>query len=153
MRVVVDSLVALMLAGILAGIVMKHRAEDDAEARVERTRESVQWLARQLALQAALGKVTLNDRGHPMTVDPAWFEPSLPENQLVGTAHPWLEVAGPLDKDLEHPRERVATDRSLARFWYNPSIGVVRARVAPCVSDAETIATYERVNGCVLGGR
>jgi hypothetical protein len=35
-------------------------------------------------------------------------------------------------------------------FWYNPALGIVRARVPRTLSDADAIDTYNRVNGTAI---
>jgi hypothetical protein len=35
-------------------------------------------------------------------------------------------------------------------FWYNPALGVVRARVPRTLSDAEALELYNEVNGTRL---
>ena len=39
---------------------------------------------------------------------------------------------------------------AVAQFWYNPRHGVIRARVPMAMSDAETLAIYNQVNGSNL---
>jgi len=150
MRLLIDSLVAVMLAALLASIILSNRAEVDQAQDIETARLDLHRLQREVYLQAALGHVPLTDNGFPITVDPEWFETGLPKNPLLGPDHPWLEVASASQRDLKHPPDRMAADRSTAKFWYNPQQGIVRARVSSDLSEREALSLYNSVNGCNL---
>ena len=94
MRLLRDTLVALMLVGILAGIVWHNRSDVDRQAMLDAVREDVRRFQQQILLQATLGEVEQSERGYPATVDPKWFAGSLPANDLLGPEHPWLEIEG-----------------------------------------------------------
>jgi hypothetical protein len=104
----------------------------------------------QIALQYALARVERNERGYPVTVDPEWFQGQLPANPLLGPEHPWVEIASPEQKELLHPQERVASGKTSAKFWYNPHMGIVRARVPGGMSDAASVELYNYVNDTSL---
>jgi len=82
-----------------------------------------------------------------VTIDPAWFQEAAPGNPLLDEDRPWVEVAGTSQADLLHPPVRMAVEKSIAAFWYNPYQGVVRARVPVMVSDDKATELYNRVNG------
>ena len=154
MRLFIDTLMALMLIALLGGLVWMKRDDQTQQAHREIARTEVRRFQQQIALQSALASVTdeqaAHKRGYPPTVDPAWFTDSLPENPLLDDSHPWVEVAGPNEKDFTHPLQRVATSSSTAKFWYNPNNGVIRARVPLAISDAAALETYCFVNDCQL---
>ena len=150
MRLLIDSLVAVMLAALLGAIVLAERREQDWYRDIEIASVDLHRLQREIYLQAALGDVPLSDRGFPVTVDPEWFETGLPRNPLLGPDHPWLEVAGAAQQHLTHPPKRMAVDRQTAKFWYNPYQGVVRARVSSELAEHEALTLYNQVNGCRL---
>jgi hypothetical protein len=150
MRLLIDSLVAMMLAALLGAIVLSNRSEQDWYRDVETATVDLHRLQREVYLQAALAEVPLTDRGFPVTVDPEWFEGGLPRNPLLGPDHPWLEVASSGQQNLMHPPQRMAGDRTIAKFWYNPYQGVVRARVSSEMSEQEALALYNQINGCRL---
>lgn len=150
MRLFMDSVIALMLTAILAGVVWYRKVDQTNHTMRETARSEVRRFQQQIALQSALAQVERNDRGYPLTVDPDWFKGSLPMNPLLGVNHPWLEVAAPDQKDLLHPPNRIASSSLLAKFWYNPAAGVVRARVPAEVSDAAALELYNFVNESVL---
>jgi hypothetical protein len=150
MRIVIDSLVAVMLAAVLAGVVFYERTEESLENESAEARASVTRITRQAKLHAVMGQTQVNERGHATSISPEWFAGSLPENPLLNDAHPWLEVASPSQKTLSHPPDRVARDTRTAKFWYNPANGQVRARVPMTVSDERALALYNRVNDSQL---
>ena len=150
MRILLDTLIAVMLVGVLAGFVLYQRNENDVEKDMQTTRAEVHRMQREVALQSSLEKVERNERGYPLTIDPQWFGFALPKNDLLPEGHPWLEIAGPMEKDLDHPPVRVAYDRSLAKFWYNPSTGMVRARIPGNQPDPDLLKMYNAVNDCSL---
>jgi hypothetical protein len=151
MRIVIDSLVAVMLAGVLASVIMFNREDGVEEHLVEQTREAVREVRQQLTLQVALEKTDLNDYGWPRTIDPDWFTSGLPKNTLLDeNARPWLEVAGIGDRDRDHPANIVASSKTLAAFWYNPYNGVVRARVPEGTTDETSLRLYNSVNASLI---
>ena len=150
MRLLVDILLALMLCGVLAGVVMYKRGEISSKQDLEQTRVDVRRFQQQITLHAQLGQVEHSKRGFPMTIEPAWFSDNLPRNPLLGPGHPWLEIAGIIQADLTHPPIRVGADNTSAKFWYNPYTGNVRARVPAGLSDAETLKLYNYVNSSDL---
>lgn len=150
MRLLMDSVVALMLVVLLGGVMWHNRTDQTDTRHRDTAKMEVQRFQRQIALQSTLAKVARNERGYPETIDPDWFSGNLPQNTLVEISHPWLEVAGPDQAELLHPVERVAFEKRLAKFWYNPRTGVVRARVPSELSDTETLELYNYVNDCNL---
>ena len=148
MRVIVDTLVALMIAGVLAGVVIHHRSKDDHVADAEGARVIVTQIQRELTLQGSLGSVETTRQGCPVTVDPAWFGESVPANPLLDDDdRPWMEIAPYRDRALDHPASRSALTREMASFWYNPYKGIVRARVPAAMTDAAAATLYNTVNG------
>ncbi len=146
MRLIIDSLLALMLVGVLAGVGLHYRHARQVEQQIELTRSEVRRFQAQIMLQAALEKVPLSQRGYPVTIDTKWFGDSLPTNLLLGPAYPWVEIASATERNRLHPTRRMATTRQLAQFWYNPNTGMVRARVPDSVSDATALRLYNRIN-------
>lgn len=150
MRLLLDTLVALMLAAILVGVVFQSRTDSQVDQARETTRLELRRFQQQIALQSALAKVERTERGYPVTIDPQWFQGSLPSNPLLGPEHPWVEIASPEQEDFMHPQERVASNKGIAKFWYNPHTGVVRARVPVGMSDNASLELYNFVNDASL---
>ncbi len=150
MRLIIDTLAALMVVGVLAGVVMYNQNAGDERARNEMAREETRRFQREISRQAALNTIENRDRGYPNTIDPKWFQGNLPANSLLGPEHPWVEIASSGQRDLSHPLDRVATDEDAASFWYNPHQGTIRARVSSEVSDARALELYNFINDCDL---
>jgi type II secretory pathway pseudopilin PulG len=150
MRQMMDVLVALMLAGLLAGAVMYTHHGRSQTAMKDRARDELRRFQQQISLQTALEQTELNDAGFPATVDPAWFNGALPANPLLSTSHPWVEVADSSQRAQAHPTDVVPRDGKSARFWYNPYRGIVRARVPAGISDTATLDIYNHVNEVAL---
>jgi type II secretory pathway pseudopilin PulG len=150
MRLLIDSLVALMLAGVLAGVLLQERAAQSEDEQLETLREETRRFQRQVMLESAMGGVQKNESGYPVSINPEWFGEQLPSNPLLADVHPWLEMAGPDQRALDHPPDRTATRPEQARFWYNPWKGRVRARVPRSATDAEAVELYNYANDCQL---
>jgi len=146
MRVLVDSVVAVLLAAVLGGVLVYERADRERGEAVEAARESVRRIGEEIRLRAVTSGTRLNGRGWPVTVDPEWFDHDVPQNLLLSPDRPWLEIASIEEANLDHPPVRIATDRETPAFWYNPGTGVVRARVPVQISDRRTTDLYNEVN-------
>lgn len=150
MRLILDSLMAVVLAALLAGILLHQRHEQQRQSDLETVRANVRLIQQQIMLQSALERVPRNEYGFPITIDPQWFGDMVPRNPLLGPDHPWMEVAGADEARLTHPVVRTGDHPFTACFWYNPITGTVRARVPHTVSDRRTLELYNFVNGCNL---
>jgi hypothetical protein len=150
MRLVLDGLVALMLAGILAGIVIFNERREERGDKIRATRDAIHEIQAHLKVQIALEEVEMTDAGWPRTIDPEWFPLHQPRNLLLSDNRTWIEVVGPKDRMQQHPRNITGDDRNLAAFWYNPYQGIVRARIPAGLSDVETISLYNQVNGTTI---
>ena len=150
MRLLLDTLVAIMLTALLGGVMWHHRNIQTTTHDRETTRAEVRRFKQQISLQSALATVERNERGYPDTINPEWFVGNLPANALLDDTHPWLEVAGPEERDQMHPTQPVATNNTIAKFWFNPNNGIVRARVPVALSDTAALETYMFVNECTM---
>ncbi len=151
------NLTALMcLAGATVGLSVHYGREAEAEHRAGQTAHAVEVIAQVVDLQAVKTGTQTSISGWPATIDPAWFdnEEGVPRNALVDEAdaeagvsgRPWLDIAGADEAGLQHPRIRQTVNGQLAKFWYNPAMGVVRARVPVLVSDSDATELYNEVN-------
>lgn len=150
MRFVVNVLIALMLLGILTGVVVMRDIQHQHQAALDQAQHDLRRLQREVMLQASLRQVEMSETGYPLTIDPAWFEDNLPRNDLIGPAHPWVEIAHEDHRRLDHPTVKIAAEKDVARFWYNPYTGRVRARVPTATSDATALKTYNYINNVNL---
>lgn len=148
MRLLIDSLIAVMLIGILAGVLLHHRAGQQAAARVQQACEALARLHEQVVYHAALtGEV--GDPSFPNRVDRAWFPDGVPVNALAGASRPWIDSAPQGDKG-QHPPDPVLDRPNQAGFWYNPASGIVRARVPRQITGQDTLDLYNHVNATAL---
>jgi len=150
MRQLLDILVAVMLAGLITGGVLMHRSAERRKEDIAQVKASVASFQGQLHLMRAIiggDEIPRSIAGYPLEIDPEWFEHGLPGHPLLNDGRPWLEIAGPDQCHLWHPEQRVADDRSLAAFWYNPCQGIVRARVPRTRFESRDAALYAYVNG------
>jgi len=147
MRLLVDSLIALMLVAVLGGVLWHRRAAEEQVERVEATQQSLRAIEAQALYHGSLGKIETTLMGYPFKVEQTWFT-QLPMNLLAQSGN-WLEVAGEPMQHEPNP-EHVTADQGRAAFWYNPYRGIVRARVAPQMSTQATIDLYNLVNGTSL---
>ncbi len=148
MRTVIDTLIAVVLLGMLAGVGWYKLRGAEEDKRVTVTQAALQLIHGQVLYHAGLGDVPLNKSGHPVSIDAGWFETE-PTNACVEGEAPWMQVAQEAAYRQRHPKKIVA-DIDHAMFWYNPYLGVVRARVSAQISEQETVTLYNQVNGATL---
>jgi hypothetical protein len=146
MRRLVDLLAILAFLGVGAAIFYTQKEQQDQQAAVDLATQSVRMFDLKIKYHAATEGAELTARGWPVTIDPNWFEGAVPRNPLLSGNRPWLEIAGPQDAELQHPRLRFAVDEQIASFWYNPYNGSLRARVPVTTSDEEALSIYNTVN-------
>lgn len=147
MRIVIDSLIAVMLVAVLACVLMLNHQRRDGEASVAVVQNALKRLHDQAAYHTALASAERETL--LVHVHEAWFGRDLPTNVLAEGERPWLDLAPPGDFGL-HPPDPVISGSNQAGFWYNPTTGTFRARVMPGPSEAQTLALYNRVNGTAL---
>jgi len=146
MRLMLNTVVALVLVGVLGGVVYKDRVARDRETLEVQTQQEVRRFQQQIHLQAALMFSETNVPGYPEMVKPAWFGGKLPRNLLLEPGHPWLEIASPDEAALQHPRRRTVENENVAGFWYNPANGIVRARIPAEITDERALQLYNFIN-------
>lgn len=150
MRRLVDFFAVITLIGLGAAIFYTQKDRYQQQIAMEQVSQAVRMFDLKIKYHAATEGAELTTRGWPVTIDPAWFEGSVPRNPMLSGDRPWLEIAGPVDADLQHPRLRMAVDSTLASFWYNPYNGALRARVPVTASDQEALEMYNAVNRTTL---
>ncbi|MFW6059363.1 MAG: hypothetical protein ACODAQ_04235 [Phycisphaeraceae bacterium] len=151
MRLIVDSLIAMMLICILGAVVVHYQQEQRRLHDVRFVHRSLARLHEQATFRSALRDAADGEEEvrFPARVAPQWFERDLPLNVLVPLHQPWIDVA-PEGDMAEHPPDPVLQNSSQAGFWYNPNRGIFRARVEPQLSEKRTLEMYNRVNGTAL---
>lgn len=146
MRRLVDLFAVITLIGLGAAIFYTQKDRYQQQAAMDEVSQAVRMFDLKIKYHAATEGAELTARGWPVTIDPAWFEGAVPRNPMLSGDRPWLEIAGPVDAELQHPRLRMAVDSTLASFWYNPYNGALRARVPVTASDLEALDMYNAVN-------
>ncbi len=150
LRRIIDVAIVLMLLAAAGGGVWRYRSQeqqhDDAAvvlAQVERLRD-VMFMHRDL-------KPSDPPQLHfPDQLHSDWFEPAdRPSNVLLHGDRPWIDLAAK-DSPAMHPPDPVALSTDHAAFWYNPALGIVRARVPRQPTGPLTLALYNEVNGVAL---
>lgn len=149
MRLVIDSLIVIMLLAVLGGVVMLHQSRKQGERDLAQTQQALSALHAQTAYQSTVKSAMAGHEQVLVYIEPAWFGEQLPKNQLISGDRPWLDLAPPGDLG-EHPPDPIILDDQQAAFWYNPTLGVFRARVEPQLSEAKTLELYNQVNTCQL---
>ncbi|MCA3005155.1 MAG: hypothetical protein LW650_13980 [Planctomycetaceae bacterium] len=153
---IVNLTALICLAGAGIGLSVHLNQETESEHRAAQTAYAVEVITQVVDLQAVKTSTQTSISGWPEKIDPAWFDSQkgVPRNALVDEAdaragvpgRPWVDVAGPAEAGLHHPRIRQTVNGQLAMFWYNPALGVVRARVPVLVSDSDATDLYNEVN-------
>lgn len=151
MRLLIDSLIAMMLLGILAAVLLYHRERTQDLEQLRRTHQALAQLQEQALYRSALGEeaVERSPIGFPVRIEPAWFSNKLPHNALVSGDRPWLDIAPPGDMS-DQPPDPIILGPDQAAFWYNPNRGIFRARVMPQVSEQSTLELYNQANNTAM---
>jgi type II secretory pathway pseudopilin PulG len=149
MRLLIDSLIALMVVGILAGVILFQRAQTQKVEQCETVQQALARLQEQVLYRGALGEVDITDAGFPSDISPLWFGNNMPLNLMVPGRQPWLDVA-PEGDNGDDPPDPVVTRPEQAGFWYNPNRGLCRARVQSQITERETLRLYNQLNGTFL---
>lgn len=153
MRLLIDTLIALMLAGILGAVVLDHRQDRHQLDRVAAVQQAVRAIQSQSLWRAAMGETPKMPNGYSRRIDAAWFD-HVPRNVLVeseGLAYQWLDYSpdrGGSNEWFDPPCIVAAVGH--AAFWYNPHRGIVRARVPMQFTQQDTVDLYNLVNGTNL---
>ncbi|MBX3377095.1 MAG: hypothetical protein KF678_08845 [Phycisphaeraceae bacterium] len=113
---------------------------------VHATQESLRAFEKMLAMRSAAKDTALTKTGWPATIDVTWFAGAPPLNSLLTPDRPWVEVATPEEAHMRDPNTRAAVSYQTASFWYNPYLGIVRARVPYEFNDEKSRELYNQVN-------
>jgi hypothetical protein len=148
MRLAIDSLIALGLVGVLGLVLADYRATARKLEEERQVHLALSRLAEQARYHGALEQPGECGPVFPATISPAWFKNGLPLN-AVALGHPWLDVA-PAGDGADDPPDPVLHSRAQAGFWYNPSRGVVRARVPGQGEPGAALDLYNQLNNSGL---
>ncbi len=149
MRLLIDSLIAMMLVAVLAGIILHHRQQQRQLSQYQALHRALAQFREAVVSEGARDRSLANEWGYPLTISPLWFPEGLPANHLIPGRHPWIDLAPPGDMN-DQPPDPVATRPDQAGFWYNPNRGLIRARVTPQFTQQATLSLYNQINGTML---
>jgi len=140
-RTVLSVLGAIGVLTVVA-IPVSGTAEDKYAAK--KTQSSIEQIHREIAVRSQSPNTELNGRGFPSSIDPSWFR-KRPENYTVSFERPWVDIASVEEADRRHPEMPIAHE-GMASFWYNPALGVIRARVPAQTTDRAAHLLYCKLN-------
>lgn len=134
-----DLLIAVALLAIFAAMLIPHASRVSRRATESVVAENLGTIRQQVARQY------LTTGRFPTSIDPAWFPGShIPPHPGNTFSIPTLETV--FARDLQHPAAKVLVPTANAAYWYNAADGIVRARVLPQDTPADTLARYNRIN-------
>ena len=138
-------LIAVGAASVpLADYTVEHLVRDDAV--VAQSRDARTRLLQEIRLRSALDGAVVTDSGWTIEVSEDWFR-SPPAPPWWGREDfEWLEVAASDEMLMLDPPNRTLRRPGDAVWWYNPTLGVLRARVPPQSDHQLTFEFYTRVN-------
>lgn len=149
MRQVLYIIIGLTVAVVAAGVMSARRTEAKSAVTAVDVNQSLTRLYERTSYYGALEKTHVTEGTlWPAAVMPEWFGQKLPVNGLLLAGQPdrpWIDVAPPGDESL-HPPDPVALWPNQAQFWYNPNVGIFRARVSATLSDSDALALYNQLN-------
>jgi hypothetical protein len=151
MRIIIDIMIGLMVVAVLATGLYLYNTRAQDELAVQTVREALLQFEKQAAYHTTVQSAMADQDVLLVHIDERWFGEDVPTNALLTGQRPWIDLAPPGDVG-QHPPDPVAYSEDQASFWYNPTTGMFRARVAPAASEAMTLALYNEVNGTALPG-
>jgi len=143
----------ILLMALAAAVYTLHERQQQSirEEAVAATERSLAVIRSEVKRRVGLGDGPFSPSGWPAKVNESWFgdrelgNALLPE--ITGLS---VEVAGEEEAMLTHPAKTFVGEQETSAYWYNPYLGIVRARVPYQRTDGETLALYNNVNDCEL---
>ena len=120
LHIAFDIALLATLATVGLGTLGWWRDQEDSQLRMIATAAAVQTIQTHVSMESTLGGAQLNSDGFPSSRD---------------------------EVDRVHPKQMSFSGGRHAMFWYNPTKGVVRARVPEQASDLRMKETYSAANG------
>lgn len=149
MRLLIDSLIALILVAILGAVLVHYRDEQAKILRRQLVHQALSEMQEEAIVHGALDEVETNDAKFPLDVLEQWFDNGVPRNVFALPGCPWLDIAPPEDHS-DQPPDPVIHQPTQAGFWYNPNRGIFRARVAAQFTEQATLDLYNQLNSTSL---
>ena len=147
MHKITFSFLGLLLIAGLVFILGMQRAEREWEQRLTRLHLALDTLTHVTQERADLRNATAIGRSflhpYPDQPDARWFRAGLPTNNFAA-GQPWVDMAPPGDLGL-HPPDPVIYRADQPGFWFNPNLGIFRARVRP-IPGIRNVELYNQCN-------
>lgn len=131
----VEVVIVVLILGILGTV---------AVGKFRYTQEDVLEATLRTNLDNIYDAIDLNSPGKlPSSIPADWFVAARIPRHPQASGSAWIQVDSTPNKT--EPTAKVLT-ASLAHYWYNPTNGIVRARVGIIGSEPETLEFYNLVN-------
>ena len=140
----------LVIAGLVAllGMQRAEREEQDRLAELHRNLDALEHVTQEHAdLRNARAYGPRPTYPYPDAPDARWFRAGLPTN-IYTPGQPWVDMAPPGDLGT-HPPDPVIYRPDQPGLWFNPNLGVYRARVRP-TRGRTNIDAYNTLNRVAL---
>lgn len=135
----IELVMVVVIMGIVAAVAVSRVGDMATRAKIASTREAVR------VIQATVDEEQAATGQWPTVLTSVMFAGSRwPRNAFLPGQLVPIEIA---NGAAQHPGNMAASGVSDGAFWYNNTAGIVRARVSPRGSNAETLALYNWVNG------
>jgi len=144
----VEILLVMSILAILAALVIPSMKNARDSGRRETMASNIRLIRAAVEYQGGSGAVPLSATGHPLAVDPLWFDSGqLPFNPWTGTNLLVETVAGPANQIYPANKTFDPSNAADANCWYNSASGRFMARVPAQVNAADTLTMFNEING------
>ncbi len=137
----VEILIVVIVLGILAAIVVPQFSSASQESNRSTLQTTIDVIKDRIDLERQKSPTS----EYPTTIATTWFvggqDPKHPENTFGITSVEVESAAGKM-----HPTNKVLKAGMGGAFWYNPTEGTFRARVADQGTSNATLTFYNEVN-------
>lgn len=137
----VEVLIVVIILGILAAVVVPQFSNASQEATGASLKSTLDVIKDRVDYEKHQSPTSQ----YPTAISPTWFAsqigPLHPENSFGVPNVQILSNAG-----MMHPTNKVLKAGVTGAFWYNPTEGVIRARVKDQGTSASTLTFYNDVN-------
>lgn len=139
----------IVIAVGLASVPMAEFVVDlvnEDENVVSRSRQARIRLLQEIRLRSALDDAPVTESGWTTEVSRHWFGSPPAPPWWFEHEFEWLEVASDAEAMMQDPPNRTLRSSTDAVWWYNPTLGVLRARVPRQSDQLSSYELYARVN-------
>lgn len=139
----------ILIAAAAASIpLVQHVADhfDRDETMIAQSRTARLRLLQEIRLRSALSGAPVTTSGWITEISDDWFATAPVPPWSTDEHRNWLEIAPPDQVWFRDPPNPVLRDENDAVWWFNPNLGILRARVPQQTDDVSTRDLYARVN-------